>query len=139
MSTPNNSRTRKTQKGSAVLESSLCFLLLFSVLYATMEFGRAVYSYNILAGATREASRYAVVHGSRSTSPATEADIRAEVERWAVGLNTTNLSVSATWTPGNTPGSRVRVSTTYTIAPITRLLLQAPIQVSARSQMMISQ
>jgi Flp pilus assembly protein TadG len=122
-----------------MIELSLCFLLLFTVIYGTIEFSRLVYSYNVLAGATREASRFAVVHGSRSTSPASLADIRAEVERWAIGLNPADLSVTATWTPANTPGSRVRIETTYTVTPITRLILQSPLQVSARSQMMISQ
>ena len=86
-----------------MVELSLCFLLVFSLIYAVMEFSRVVYSYNILAGATREASRYAMVHGSKSGSAATASDIQAQVERWAIGLNTSALTVTTTWTPSNTP------------------------------------
>ena len=47
------------------MEFGLCFLLVFGLVYAIFEFGRVVYSYNVLAGATREASRYAMVHGAK--------------------------------------------------------------------------
>ena len=83
-----------------MVELSLCFLLVFSLIYALMEFSRVVYCYNILAGATREASRYAIVHGSKSGSVATASDIQAQVARWAIGLDTSALTVNTTWTPG---------------------------------------
>ena len=70
---------RDKEKGSTVIEFGLCFLLVFGFIYAIFEFGRVVYSYNVLAGATREASRYAMVHGSQSGSAATSDDIRARV------------------------------------------------------------
>ena len=116
---------RDKEKGSTVIEFGLCFLLVFGFIYAVFEFGRVVYSYNVLAGATREASRYAMVHGSRSGAPATSDDIRARVVRWAIGLDPSALNVNTTWTPGNTP-DRVRIETTYTITPYTTLLVGSP-------------
>ena len=85
-------RRRASERGSAMVELSLCFLLVFSLIYALMEFSRVVYCYNILAGATREASRYAMVHGSKSGSVATASDIQAQVARWAIGLDTSALT-----------------------------------------------
>jgi Flp pilus assembly protein TadG len=132
-------RSRSGQRGATILEFSLSFLLVFTILIAIMEFARFVYSYNILAGATKEAARYAIVHGSKSGSPATEADIRAQVNRWAIGLDRELITVNTTWVPANTPGSRVQIQTTYNIAPMTGLILRAPITLGSRSEMKISQ
>jgi Flp pilus assembly protein TadG len=63
-------RNRNAQRGGALIESALALLLFLSLVFAVFEFGRAVYSYNVLAAATREAARYAIVHGSSSSSPA---------------------------------------------------------------------
>jgi Flp pilus assembly protein TadG len=130
---------RKNQKGSAMIEFALCFLLMFGLLYGVMEFSRIVYSRTVLAGATREASRYAMVHGSRSASPATNEAIRAQVLRWSFGLNPAALVVNTTWDPSNSPGSTVRVEASYTIAPFTRLILDTPLTLASRSEMVISQ
>jgi Flp pilus assembly protein TadG len=132
-------RSRKGQQGATILEFSLSFLLVFTILIAIMEFARFVYSYSILAGATKEAARYAIVHGSRSGSPATAADIRAQVSRWAIGLDPGLMTVDTNWVPANTPGSRVQIQTRYNIAPMTGLILRAPITLGSRSEMVISQ
>ena len=130
---------RAMQKGSSMIEFGLCFLVVFGFIYAIFEFGRIVYSYNVIAGATREASRYAMVHGSNSGSAATSDVIRARVVRWAIGLDPAALNVNTTWTPGNTPRSRVRVETSYTITPYTTLLVGGPLTLRSRSEMVISQ
>jgi Flp pilus assembly protein TadG len=130
---------RNRQRGAALLEASLAILLFLGLVFAVIEFGRAVYSYNVLAAATREATRYAIVHGSGSSSPATEADIKARVRKWAIGLNPSALTVSASWSPSNAPGSSVAVRSDYTLSPITTLVLRNSITLTTRSEMMISQ
>jgi Flp pilus assembly protein TadG len=132
-------QSRASQKGSAILEFSLCFMLIFGLIYGILEFSRVVYSYTVLAGATREASRYAVVHGSQSGSPATNSDIRAQVERWAIGLDTSALAVDTTWPTGNAPSSTVSIATSYTVTPFTTLIMRNPITLRTRSEMVISQ
>jgi Flp pilus assembly protein TadG len=123
-----------------MVEFSLSLLFVFLILYSIMEFSYIVYSYNILAGATREASRYAIVHGSKSGSVATTDDIRNEVARWAVGLDTSRLTVNTTWDPASkAPGSKVRIQTTYNLAPMTGLILGNTIALGSRSEMVISQ
>jgi Flp pilus assembly protein TadG len=121
------------------VETALCFLLVFVTIYAIMEFGLFVYSYNVVAGATREGARYAIVHGSRSGAVASEADIRAQILRWCVGLNPSALVVRTTWLPENTPGSRVRIDTAYTLNPMTALIVSAPLTIRSSSEMVISQ
>ena len=122
-----------------MLEFALAFLVFFFVLYGTIEFGRIVASYNILSGAAREGVRYATVHGSASGSVATASDIENVVRSWAIGLDTSSVVVTTTWTPGNAPGSQVKVKASYTIAPFTRLILSDGLTVQSSSQMSISQ
>lgn len=127
------------QRGAAILEFGLAFLAFFVVLYGIMEFGRIVASYNILSGAAREGVRYAVVHGSASGSVATASDIQDVVRRWAIGMDTSAVAVTTTWTPGNAPGSQVKVTASYNITPFTGLILTNGITVQSSSQMAISQ
>ena len=122
-----------------MVELALCLILAISLIYAVMEFGRIVYSHTVLTGATREASRYAIVHGSASGSAATQESIREQVTRWAVGLDSSAIAVETTWTPSQAPGSMVRVQATYTINPFSGLLIRQPLVLSSRSQMRISQ
>jgi Flp pilus assembly protein TadG len=132
-----HTRLNNNEKGAAFLEFALCFLVFLGAIYGVMEFSRIVYSYTVLAGATREATRYAIVHGSRSGAPATEADIETQVRRWAIGLNPAALNVSTTWTAGSP--QRVRVQTSYNIAPFTRLIIPGSLTLGSRSEMVISQ
>lgn len=130
---------KRRQRGASILEFGLAFLAFFSVLYGIMEFGRIVSSHNILSGAVREGARYAVVRGSASGAPATATDIQNIVRSWAVGLTSNDVIVTTTWSPGNGPGSAVRVSASYAVAPFTGLILGSPVTVRSTSQMTISQ
>ena len=131
--------TKIRQRGTVTIEFGLAFLAFFAVVYGIMEFSRIVASYNILSGAAREGARYAMVHGSASGSVASATDIQNVVRKWAVGMTSSSVLVTTTWTPGNAPGSQVKVKATYTVTPFTRLLLSAGIPVQASSQMTISQ
>jgi Flp pilus assembly protein TadG len=132
-------RNKRRQRGAAALEFGLAFVVFLSVVYGVMEFGRIVSSYNILSAAVREGVRYAVVHGGKSGSPATAADIQSVVRRWTVGLDSSSVAVTATWTPNNQPGSSVRVTGTYTLTPFTGLIVSSPMTLTSSSQMSISQ
>lgn len=127
------------QRGAAVLEFGLAFLLFFALIYSIMEFGRIVVSYNILSGAAREGARYAIVHGSASGSAATASDIQDEVRRWAVGLDPDSVVVTTTWNPGNGPGGQVKVQASYTVTPFTGLILKDALTLQSTSEMVISQ
>jgi Flp pilus assembly protein TadG len=138
MRTPSTNR-KNGQRGTVVLEFGLAFLVFFAVACGIMEFGRIVASYNILAGATREATRYATVHGSASGAPASATDIQNLVRSWAIGLDRSSVLVTTTWSPGNGPGSRVRVQSRYTAVPFSGLILQSGITLQSTSDLIISQ
>ena len=130
---------KHSERGAAIIEFGLAFLLFFTVVYAIMEFGRLVSSYNILAGAAREGARYAMVHGSASGNSASAADIQDVVRHWSIGLDHNLVLVTTTWTPGHGPGSRVKVQAQYTAVPFTGLILGSGINMQSSSELVISQ
>jgi Flp pilus assembly protein TadG len=97
-------------------------IVFFVMVFGVVDIARAVWNYNTLAQATREGTRYAIVHGSLSPDPASTADqqdVIDQVEEFAGGLDLTQLNVTASWPDGsNEPGERVTVESTYTYTPI---------------------
>jgi hypothetical protein len=68
-----------------------------------------VYTYSFLSNAARDAVRYAIVRGSKSTSPASSDDIQTYVRNEAQGINPSALTVQTSWNPNNSLGSTVRL------------------------------
>ena len=68
----NNIRNNTQQRGAAAVEFAIIALLLFTVLFGVLEFGRLFYLYNSVQEVTRHAAREAVVRwvDNTSTSPA---------------------------------------------------------------------
>ncbi len=54
-------------RGQALVEFSLVAPILFLLLFSVVEFGRYIYYSNVLSDATREGTRYAIVHGSAAS------------------------------------------------------------------------
>lgn len=62
------------------MEFALILPLLALILMGIFDLGRAFYAYNVVANAAREGARAGVI------ATATDADIRAAVRRYAIGL-----------------------------------------------------
>jgi Flp pilus assembly protein TadG len=60
---------RGRSRGQALSEFALIAPIFFFALFALIEFGRAVYTIQMLNSAAREGARYAIVHGAASSSP----------------------------------------------------------------------
>ena len=70
-----NDRRRK-DRGAVLMEFVFSFILFLLVtLVGVMDLGRAIWAHNVLAHASHEAARYAIVRGGDSLSPATESSI----------------------------------------------------------------
>ena len=119
------------RRGSELVEFALVSFLLFSVIFAVFEFGRMVLVYNSIANAACVGVRFAEVHGSQRTPPATQGDICAVVTSFTAGLNTAALTcggiagsrIAVSWPDGNTkPGSRVQVTVVYRYDPFFSIL-----------------
>jgi len=137
MMKPRNSKRAATQKGAYLVEYSMVILIFLLVLFGIMEFGRIITAYNVLSGATREGTRYAIVHGSRSGAAATATDVQTEVRRWCIGLDSSAVTVTTSWPSGNGVGAPVSVATSYSITPLVGFL--SSFTIGSRSQMVISQ
>ena len=54
----------KSESGSGLVEYSIVFILLMTMLLAIADFSRALYAYHFVSNSAREAARYASVRGS---------------------------------------------------------------------------
>ena len=96
-----------------MVEGALVSSTALAMIFGMMEFGQAVWAYNTISHAAREATRYAIVHGANSKAPATSTTITQIVKDRTLGLSQSNLTTTTTWTPNNKPGSTVKVAVTY--------------------------
>jgi len=135
----------RTKSGQALPEFAFVSFALISLLFGIVDFGNALFTYDLVSSAARLGARYAMVRGSRCTytgCPATTASIQTYVRSKAPGINNSLLTVSTTWanssncTTSNGPGCVVTVAVSYTYNFVYKL---APITISSSSSMVISQ
>lgn len=128
--------------GASLVEFSFVALAFFVLVFGVVDVGRAVWNYNTLSQATREGTRYAIVHGANSSNPSgpgDAGDISTEVREHASGLNDSQLTVTTTWPDGdNQPGSDVKVTAQYDYTPLFDFLGFASFTMTSSSTMEIT-
>jgi Flp pilus assembly protein TadG len=136
------------ERGQTLVEFALAVTVMFAVLFGICDFGRALYTYDLVTSAARIGSRYAIVHGSScalSGCPATSAAIQTYVLSKVTGVNASTFAVTTTWAtaPGCTDSNHqgplciVNVTVTY---PFKFLLsFKRTLTMTSTSQMVISQ
>ncbi len=139
---------RMQARGQTIVEFAIAASFFFAMLIGIVDFGRALFTYDLVTNAARVGTRWAMVRGSACTvsgCPATAASIQAYVRSVSsVGVNSTQLTVATTWTKGlgcydttfHGPGCLVTVAVQYPFSFVYRF---APIQMTGSSQMVISQ
>jgi Flp pilus assembly protein TadG len=95
-----------------VLPIILVFIL------GSIDFAQVMYAYDTVSEAARGGARYAIVHGSMSSSPvgpaANDATVASQVKTYAPALDPSRLTVTSTWGAGtNDATSPVTVTVTY--------------------------
>jgi Flp pilus assembly protein TadG len=137
---------RGRQRGSTLVEFSLVAVLLFMVVFATIEFNRMVLVYTDIANAARAGSRYAIVHGSSRTGSGTDgpsgpsnnpSEVLTVIRNYAAAapINAANLTVNVTYPDSsNAPGKRVRVSVVYRYDPFAWASLPLGVNLGSVSQ-----
>ena len=94
---------RRDERGSALVEFALCGVLGSFLMFGIIDFGRAIFTDNLVANAARLGTRYAIVHGSAcqlSGCPATQTQIQNYVRSTSSGVDTSQLTVTAAWAAG---------------------------------------
>jgi len=125
--------SKKRQAGQAAVEFAFVIVFLIVFLLSFIEITALVYTYSVLADSAKEGVRYAVVHGTLSTTcngpgaagitcDGGAAGVKGAVNNYAHGsLNNTaaGMTVTPTYPDGtSTPSSRVRVVVSYNYQPL---------------------
>lgn len=133
-------QSRSLRRGSTMVEFALGFTVFLLLVLGMLDLGRGVWAWNTLVYATREGARYAIVHGASSDSPATASDIEEQVRSFAVGLDSSQLTITTTWQPTNSPGDRVLVQSNYSFQLVAAALFgdQASLPMRSRARMIIT-
>jgi Flp pilus assembly protein TadG len=108
---------RRACRGVAMIEGALVFMVFAVLIAGIMELGILGFAANAVTFAAHRAARFASVRGSTSGHAATAADVRAVANSYASPLNPSNLTVTVTWLPDNTPGNSVEVTVAYALCP----------------------
>jgi Flp pilus assembly protein TadG len=126
----------RRERGETLIEFALGAALLFTVIFGVLQFGWAVWQYNLVADLAQEGARYGAVHGSTASSVATSTDISNYVNTRGLGMLVTT---SATWPNGgsNAPGSIVQVTVTRTPGQFSGFV-PAPPTLRSTAQMVIA-
>ena len=129
---------RRNQRGSAMVEMAISLMGFLLLVFGVMDFGWAIYQYDACNSAAQDAVRYASVHGSQSTSPATSDTMKTYVQNDTVGLDPSRLTVTSTWDPDNNPGSTVKVVVSYAMQPLSAVAIQQGFTVSGTATSVIN-
>jgi Flp pilus assembly protein TadG len=121
------SRVRNDESGQTLIESALVFGFLIILVIGMLEMSLFLYNYAVLTDAAKEGVRYAVVHGSSGTAPASSDDINNNAVQPFLKASVHEIppsSVTVNYPDGsNAPGNRVQVTVSYLYDP---LFLKAP-------------
>lgn len=131
--------TRRLSSGQTLTEFALVLSAFLLITFGIIQMSRAIFSYNFVSNAARDATRYASVNGTKSQNPVTTSDVTTFVKNESPGIDPSQLTVNTTWNPDNKPGSTVNVVVTYNFALFVPFFGQVTVPIGATSQMVISQ
>ena len=129
-------RLLREEAGAELLEFAMVSILFFTFVFGTMEFGRMIWQYNIIASVAKDGVRWAAVRGSTATTPADQSSLQTYVQGRAYGLSPT---VTLNYPDGdNKSGSTVEVIVQGTFTPIVPILPQSARTLRSKARMLIA-
>jgi Flp pilus assembly protein TadG len=146
------------ERGSNLVEQSILLVFLLTLLFAIIDFGRALYTYHFVSSTAREASRWASVRGSTCQTSImgvcrpTSNDLKTEfaTNLSSMGMDPSKITFVRTWVVptgaattcaagSDAPGCAVKVSVTYSYKFFFPFLQTAPVNMTSQSEMVITQ
>ncbi|MGH7984789.1 MAG: TadE/TadG family type IV pilus assembly protein [Candidatus Binataceae bacterium] len=127
-------------------EFALVAVVFLILVFGTIDLSRALYAYDFVCYAARNAIRFASLNGSGSPNPAVTSDIQNLVMGLANGLSATaqcpatavsDLCATTTWTPDNNPGSTVTIRVDYVFGPLAPFLPAGALTLSSTAQLVV--
>jgi len=129
------------QAGHTAVEFAVVTSTFLMLLFGVIQMGLAVYNYNSVCEAAREAVRYAVVHSPTSANPATTAQIQQVAMNAATGVSLAAGNIAVSWpADANLPSLKdAQVKITYSYSFHIPFMSQATLNLTSTSQMLVSQ
>jgi Flp pilus assembly protein TadG len=143
---------KRSERGASLPETAIVMGVVLALLFAIIDFGRAMYTYASVAQLARQGARWAIVRGAQCTQldhcGAVSTDVQTFVQGQSIGVMSANsISVTATWPPSGcptglpakSPGCIVIVTVSYPFSFMLPFLPTRQFVMSSTSQMIISQ
>lgn len=138
-------RIKPVRSGTTITEMALIVPIVLLLLLGIADMSQVIYAYGAVSEAARIGGRYAIVHGSQSTSPvgpaANDATLQSVVLANAPGLKSSQVSVTSSWpNGGNDAACPVTVTVSYSYSLIVGHLIgyTTPLSISGTTTMLIT-
>src|SRR5262245_1493325 len=118
---------RKSERGASLLEFAIAATVFLTVLFAIVEFGRALWVHNALTDAARRGARYAVLHKASDIEDVKKIVVYGDLTGTTPLLeNLTTSNVTVTYASFNLDSGTASVSVhDYQFQPILPLLFSS--------------
>ncbi len=126
------------QHSQVMVEFTMVLLISLTLIFGIIQASLALYAYSFVSYGARCGARYAMVRGSKSSTPATASSVQTYVESLAFPLNTSSMTVTTTWSPNNDPGCTVTVAVIYVFTPLGPFLGTANITMSSTAKALVA-
>lgn len=104
-------QNKKRERGSSLLEFAIAATVFLTVLFAVVEFGRALWVHNALSDAARRGARYAVLHKATDIDDVKKIVVYGDLTETTPLLeNLSTDNVTVTYDSFNLDGGTVSVS-----------------------------
>jgi Flp pilus assembly protein TadG len=123
----------RNRRGAAAVEFALLLTPFLMVTFGIIELGIYSMEQQALLESVHAGVRYAVVHGSKSSSPATTSSLQTMIQNGSSVLTASSVSVTVTFSPNNNPGSTIKIVATYPWSSIVPLLKLSAATITATS------
>ncbi len=130
--------SRRGERGETLLEFAFASVIFFLVVFGTLEFGHAIWQYNLVSDLAQEGARWASVRGSTSSSPATAADVQTFVRSRAYGLTVTVTTAPVPSSMSGNGTNTVAVTVQQNFALAVPFLSASTIPMSSTARMVMS-
>jgi len=138
-------RNRRVRRGTYIVELAVILPVFLIFLLGTLDLAWIMYIYGTVSEAARGGARYAMVHGSMSSSPvgptANDATVATQVKNYAPALNPADLTITSSWPIGNDATCPVTVTVKFLYQPAVGRLapgLGSSITLSGSTTMLIT-
>ncbi len=127
----------RDERGAELIEFGLISILVLTLMFGIMEFGRGIWIYGTVAHLAREGARWSLVRGSESPRTTTPTEVETYVNSIAAGM--TGLTVTTTWDDASKdPGTVVQVRVDKPFTPAVPFGGLGNVTLSSTSRMVIA-